>query len=214
MAKGVTAAARPRKPISAATQALLNEMREDASKPVPESKLSEVRDKLREFRDIERRVADLEEQLSATKERRRVIAEKELVDLFDDARITSMALAAEGNLPAFEVEVGSYYHANIAVDWPEDKRRRAFGWLDKYHPGILRSTLTISFGKNTRKLQQEFERLAAKHKLAYKNEFGVPWNTLTAFVREQIEEHRRRPPLDLLGATVGRVAKIKKQKEK
>lgn len=210
--KGI--AAQPRKKISAATQALLDEMKQDAGRPPPESQLAEVRDKVREFRDIEKRIADHEQAIVELKSRRKEITDHELVTLMDDAGIPSITLAAEGNLPAFEVEVGAYYHANISAEWPEEKRRKAFGWIAKYHGGMLRNTFVISFGKNSEKLQAEFAKLAAKHKLPHKNEFGVPWNTLTAFVKDQIENHRRRPPLDLLGATVGRVAKIKKQKEK
>jgi hypothetical protein len=44
---------------------------------------------------------------------------------------------------------------------------------------------------------------------------GVPWNTLTAWFKA---EHKRKPlpakAMELLGATVGRVAKVVKQKEK
>ena len=43
-------------------------------------------------------------------------------------------------------------------------------------------------------------------------ELTVPWNTLTSYVREQVEGDH--PPLDLeiLGATAGQVVKIKKRK--
>ena len=52
-----------------------------------------------------------------------------------------------------------------------------------------------------------------KEKIEYSNKFGVPWNTLTAFVKEQIEEKKVTPPLELLGATVGRVVQVVKQKK-
>ena len=212
MAKGVQAA-RPQKKISAATQALLDEMASDERKPSKDA-LTKVGEKMRELRDAEKTIADLEDRLKTAKESRRVLLEKELVDILDEAGLTSTGLAADGNLPAMEVEIVDYYHANIADDWPEEKKAKAFAWINKHHPGMLKNTFTIKFGKNTRKLQVQFEKLAKKNKIVFENKFGVPWNTLTAFVKGQIEEEKRRPPLELLGATVGRVAKIKKQKEK
>jgi hypothetical protein len=192
---------------------MLDAMREDA--PVPtEDKLDAIRAKLRELREIEFGIAELEERRSRLSARKLELTNKEIVDVMDGAGVPSLTIEAEGNLPRFEVEVGPYYHANIAVDWEPQRRSRAFAWIARYHPGMLRNTFTIDFGKNTRKVQKELEAWLTKRKIKFSNEFGVPWNTLTAFVREQIEEYEKTPPLELLGATVGRVAKIKKQKEK
>jgi hypothetical protein len=212
MAKGV-AAVKPQKKISAATQAMLDEMSNDQRKASPDA-LNKVSEKLRELRGIDQEIGKYEQLLREKKERRQLLLEKEIVDVLDEAGMTSAGIQADGNNPALDVEVRPYYHANIAVDWPEEQRKKSFAWIDKFHPGMLRNTFTIKFGKSSRKLQVQFEKLAKKNKLEFTNEFGVPWNTLTAFVKEQIEEHKRRPPLDLLGATVGRVAVIKKQKEK
>lgn len=211
MAKGVSAA-RPRREVSAATRALLDEMKTDG-RPAPPDALSAVGEKLRELLSVENNVADLEERLKKAKEASRNIREKELVDLMDAAGLNKSGLPPEGNLPGFDVEIVDYYHANIAVEWPPEKRAKAFGWLRKWHPGMLRSTFTVSLGKGTEKQLKTLESFCKKSKIPHSVEFGVPWNTLTAFVREQCEA-RKRPPLELLGATVGRVAKIRKQKEK
>jgi hypothetical protein len=211
MARPPTAQTRA-KPISQATQRLLDEM--EADRPVASSdQLDVIRAKAAELRGLEKERQDIEERLSRISERRKTITDKELVDLMDGAGVPSITLAAEGNLPEFTVAVGPYYHANIADDWPDEKRAKAFAWISRYHGGMLRNTVTISFGKGSQKQQKALEGFLKKQKIAFSNKFGVPWNTLTAFVKEQIEEHRKTPPLALLGATVGRVAKIKKEKK-
>jgi hypothetical protein len=212
MAKG-TAAARPRREVSAATRALLDEMSMDG-RPASEEALSAVGAKLRELRDLDGHIADLEHALAEKKARHLLIRERELVDLLDAAGQNKAGLPPEGNQSGFDVEIANYYHANISSDWEPRRRDRAFSWIRRHHPGMLRSTLTVSLGKGSEKQLKKLESACRKLKIPFSVEFGVPWNTLTAFVREQIEEHRRRPPLELLGATAGRVAKIKKQKEK
>lgn len=192
---------------------MFSEMAADAPAP-SEDKLDQIRKMMRELRDDAARIENLEQTVAGLKERRRQILEKDLVDLMDSAGVRDMTLDAELNYAAFSVEVGAYYHANIASDWPEEKRKKSFDWIDKYHPGMLKNTITISCAKNTRDAQKKLLALAAKLKMPARNEFGVPWNTLTSFVKEQIEEEKKTPPLELLGATVGRVAKIKKPKEK
>lgn len=193
---------------------ILEEAEADASAPPPQDKLDKITELMGELRDIEVALTDIEERRSKLSERKRQILEKDLVDAMDGAKVKNMTLDATGNLPSLKVECGAYYHANIAADWPEEKRKKSFAWIDRYHPGMLRSTITVSCGKGTRAQQKKIMALAAKLKMPASCEFGVPWNTLTAFVREQIEEEKRTPPLDLLGATVGRVVKIIKQKEK
>ena len=212
MAKG-TAASGQRKQISAATQALLDQMKTDTPTATPDA-LNAVGAKLRELRDLEINIKSMEEHLAARKARHLLIREKELVDLMDAAGMDKAGLPPAGNMPGMDVEIVDYYHANIATDWEPERRAKAFAWINKYHPGMLRNTVTVSFGKGSEKQQKALAAALKKMRIPFTNDFGVPWNTLTAFVREQIEEHRRRPPLELLGATVGRVAKIKKQKEK
>jgi len=195
-------------------QDVIAEMIDDAAGRASPDKLDTIRRKMRVLRDIELHIGEFEEKISHLKQRRLEITERELVDLMDGAGVRDMTLEAEGNYKPFVVEVGPYYHANIAAEWPDEKRSKAFAWIGKHHPGMLRNTITISCGKGTAAQQKKITELATKLKLSVKNEFGVPWNTLTAFVKEQIEEEGKTPPLDLLGATVGRVAKIKKAKEK
>lgn len=192
-------------------QTLMSEMTKDAERPVAGDRLEIIKKKIVEMRDLERDNAELSEKLSANNARLKALRDKEIVDVLDEAKLTGFTLAAEGNNPPFEVEIIPYYHANI----PEDNAEEAYEWLrSKNHGDIIKATYTISFGRGQNKQQRAFESLLKKNKIEFDYKYGVPWNTLTAFVKEQIEERKATLPLKLLGATIGRVAKIVKQKRK
>jgi hypothetical protein len=185
-------------------------MREDAKRPPPKDRLERVRKKIIELRELEVTNLDLAERQKDNNEKIRKIKDKELVDLFDEAGIKSLGVEADGNLPAYEIELKAYYHANI----PEEGAAKAFAWLKKHgHGDMIKATYTVSFGMGQEKKQKQFEVLLKKGGYEFEYKFGVPWNTLTAFVKEQIEHYKKEPPLKMLGATVGRVASLVKQKK-
>jgi hypothetical protein len=198
------------KPVSEATRALLDEMRADAAPS--EDKLDKVRDMISRLRDTEMVVETLQQRVSEHKQTIKEIKEKTLVDLFDDAGIDRLGLPAQGNLPPYEVQLGEYYHANI----PDERQRDAYAYLTKTkNEDLIKTTFTVAFGLRDAKSAAKFEALLKKSKVTYDKKQGVPWNTLTSWFRV---EHRRKPlpvkVMEILGASVGRVAKVVKQKEK
>jgi hypothetical protein len=197
----------------AAEQALLDQMAADAPEP-SEDQLAVIRRLAAEMRELEMENAEMKEEIRRNNERMEEIRWRDLLAAMDKAGMRNFTLEAEGNLPARFFETGAYYHANIAADWPEDQRAKSFAWIKKYEPGMLRNTLTVSFGKGSMKQQQAAQAALRKLKIDFETQFGVPWNTLTSYVKEQIEVHKKTPPLDLLGAKVGRVATMKQVKEK
>jgi hypothetical protein len=48
----------------------------------------------------------------------------------------------------------------------------------------------------------------------FENKRAMPWNTLTSFVKEQVEVKQKTPNLEVIGATVGKIVKLKPRKEK
>jgi hypothetical protein len=198
------------KAVSTATRALLDEMRDDARPS--EDKLERARVEVARLRDLELEVAGLEARTSDAKAAIKEIKEKTLVDIFDEVGIDALGLPASGNMPPYEVELCDYYHANI----PEDHRAEAFEYLRKIRQeDLIKTSFTIEFGLREAKQADRFARSLDKAGIAYSSKSGVPWNTLTAWFKA---EHKRKPMTgkvkDLLGATVGRVVKVVKQKEK
>ena len=91
----------------------------------------------------------------------------------------------------------------------------AFAWLSEHgHGDIIRRTYTVSFGKGEEQLALDFEKVLNESETPYSASYGVPWNSLTAWLKEQIEKFKIVPPLHLFGATVGKVVDIKARKEK
>lgn len=198
-----------KKPVSAATRALLDEMRKDAA-PASD-KLERARDMLRELRDRQMRASQLEEQLTSERQAIREMTDKTMPDFYDEVGVPKLALAAEGNLPAFEIEVIDRYHANI----PDETKTEAFNYLRKTgNEDLIKTSFTVEFGLRETKQADRFRRSLQKADIQYSEKHGVPWNTLTAWFRT---EHKRKPitpkVMGLLGATVGRVVKVVKQKE-
>lgn len=188
-------------------------MADDAKKPPPKDKLDKLRDALRELRDIEAQRASLAERQTELGTRVHEMRTKTLVDMFDLAKVDNMTIQAEGNLPPMTVGVGWHYHANLgsAADPKVPDFAGAIAFIKKTDPDLLKTTFSISFGLSEGKKMKAFEAMLKKQKIGYSTNFGVPWNTLTAWVKERFEG-KKSLPLKLLGATVERTAQIVKPK--
>jgi hypothetical protein len=206
----MTTSAKRAKPVSEATRALLDEMREDA-KP-SEDKLDQLKKGVAKLRDLEFEKTTLSDRLKDVGQDIEHMKSATLVDLFDNAGVNIVGIEADGNLPAYECEIGDYYHANI----PDEQQDAAYAHLRKIgQEDLIKTTYTIAFGLREAKAAERFKRSLDKAGIKYSVKSGVPWNTLTAWFKV---EHKRKPlpakVMDLLGARVGRVVKVVKQKEK
>ena len=178
-------------------------------------KLNTVRDCARKMRDTQLEIADLEEKLSQANKRLQHLRFTELPDLFAEAGVTSVGLEAEGNMPAYEVQVRPYYYANIRADWPEEKREEAFQLLsDLGHESVIATEVAVRFDRGDyKKAMDLIGKLSGDLGLHPSLRQSVPWNTLTALLKSEFEAGRGGAiPLDKLGATVGREARLKKEK--
>lgn len=174
--------------------------------------LSEIRKKAASLRDLTHQKAQLEEDLKITSAAINLIQHKELPDLMAEAQIDNLGLEASGNYPAYDLVTQPFYHANIGVDNPDADK--AYAWLIKHgHGDLIKHEYTVTFTRGEEKAAKAFEKLLATNKIEYDHGMGVPWNTLTAFVREQTEKGVAMP-LALFNATIGRIARLKIRKEK
>lgn len=189
-------------------------MREDAAKPPPTDRLEKLRKEIAHLRGLELEVASLEDLKTEKNKEIYEIKSRRLVDMFDAAKVDNVGIPEDGNLPAYNMEVGWIYKANIgSPDEPKvSDYGKAIAYLQKHEPDILKTTYTVSFGLREDAQRKKFEALLKKGRFDYSSRFGVPSNTLTAWVKEQIEVKKKSPPLKLLGATVERIAKLIKPK--
>lgn len=192
--------------------ALAAAVKRDAQAP-DEGSLEKVRTILRTARDLDREITDLEARTKEAKEQVLTLKSKTLPDLYDEVGIDKLGLPAEGNLPAYDCNMTPYYKAAILADWEEEKRAEAFKYLDDHNAGdLIKSTFTVLLPRGNRKKAIAVEKALTKLQVEFETNLSVPWNTLTAWLKELIEKHNTTPPLDVLGATVGRVVNLKERK--
>lgn len=181
--------------------------------PVPADKLDALRATARRLRNKRAEITSLDERLSEAKAEAKLIETKELVDLMAEVGVDKVGLPAEGNYPACDAELRPYYHAVISADWEPERRQAAFAWLDSAgHGDLIKTAITILIPRDDRAMAVSIQHYLEQCNVVHTVLLDVPWNTLTAFVKEQVEKYHRTPPLETLGATVGQVVKLKARK--
>jgi len=180
--------------------------------PSSEDKLIAIRDKIREARNLQLEKTEHEERLEVIKNKLTYIQQQELPEMLNQAGIDRLGLESEGNYSAYDLKLRPYYYANIKND--EETAPEAYSWLIKSgHEDLLRTTYTVIFKKGTpTALIRKFETLLDRLQIPFNKVFGVPWNTLTAFLKEQVEIKKTIPPLHLMNGKIGSFAEIKPRK--
>lgn len=201
-----------RKQVSDETRAMLDAMTEDAARPAAADKVDIARKKTIELRDLEQQRADYEEKLKETNKAIEKIKWQELPDLLSEAKLDSMTVAAEGNMPSFTVQLEDQFHANI----PKENEQPAYKWLHKQGMGdMVKTTFTVAFGLGEAKECAAFRKKLDKLGEPYDLKQQVPWNTLTSWIKGEFKDGRplSERTMGLLGATHRRVATVKKPKK-
>lgn len=188
----------------------LKELAEEAGKEAsPEGALEHAQKLAAEVNAINQRVETLETDLSALKSRRWNILTKELVEVLDQAKID--AVTVDG----IAFQAGPYYKASI----PEEHRDQAHNWLEDHDAGdLIKRTITVEFPKDATEESAALIRyIRERYQMADVEEKRlVPWKRLTSWLQELYESRTVDtviPPLDIFGATVGRVVQIKKKRK-
>lgn len=172
-----------------------------------EDSLTRARELATRYHQLLAEIEGIRAVLSERSEELQRLQYRELPDLFSEVGISSVGV--DGAV----IEVVPFYKANIAADWPQERRDRAFNWLESNEAGdIIGTTVTVAFQRGQIELARQLEASLREQPWANSNppvlQRSVPWNTLTALVRERLEQGKE-TPLEDLGATVGRVARVK-----
>lgn len=159
------------------------------------------------------RIASLEESLSEAKAEFNDYQFNKLPDLMDQAGIDRFGLPAQGNEPAYDIRLTPYYRANIAADWPEEKRKDAFNALTDFgSEDLIKAEVIVALPRGEKSKALELIKLLEAEGVHPSLKENVHWQTLTAWLKEQFEAGNELPPLDVIGAQVGRIATLKERK--
>lgn len=189
---------------------LLAAMAKSAPKTAaPTVTLDQLRATVARARELEHKKEKLSEELSETSKELNTLYSRTLVDLLDEAGVPSITLEAQGDLPKIVVDVKPFYSANIAASWEAGRKENAFEYLIEIgHGGLIKSTLTIAM---PREKFEEAEALAdelRRRGIVVDLASAVNSRTLTAWLKEQVEKYQNTPDLEVIGGTVGRIAKL------
>lgn len=210
----------------------------DAAKSAPSTEQSEgVRAKAVELVTLDQRIEKGEALLAELRARRETVARRELVDAMDAIGQDHIGLAE------FDVDIKTEDYVFASIPNPESEkdpeaaarkaelRAGAFAWLvENEHEGLIKTVVTVELPRGAYEDALRIKRIIDELP-ALDPETGEPvgnggptgycarvqesvhWGTLTSFVKEQIKRPEVTLPLEMLGATVGRVAKIVKRKK-
>lgn len=176
--------------------------------------LEQIRQKLARRRDIDLEVKDAEQRLEELQGERRKLELEVLPTMFAEARIDNLGLPPDGNHPGVSAKLQDFVRANIPAGWPEEKRKAAFETLNSLGlHGLPRRTVSVSLPPGD-PLHQEIVKKLSDMGLTVEVTVGVPWATLTAAIRDLIEQDRKpsQEDLDKVGAFVGKIVKLKEVK--
>ena len=182
---------------------MLEDMLADSQNLPSDQGLSKVSRLAEELIDKEEEVKEAEARLKILKEQARDSAERQLPDAMAEVGMAKFVLT-DGS----EVTVKPYYSAKIG----DDKRDECFNWLqDHGHEALIKDEVSITFNKGEHERAEEFKSQLEQQGIEYNGKMGVHPQTLTAFVREQVESGAEFP-LELFNVYIGQIAKVKRSK--
>jgi hypothetical protein len=182
---------------------MLEDMLADSQNLPSDNGLSKVSRLAEELIDKEEQVKEAEARLKILKEQARDVAERQLPDAMAEVGMAKFVLT-DGS----EVTVKPFYSAKIG----DDKRDECFNWLqDHGHEALIKDEVSITFNKGEHERAEEFKSQLEQQGIEYNGKMGVHSQTLTAFVREQVESGAEFP-LELFNVYIGQIAKVKRSK--
>jgi hypothetical protein len=179
----------------------------------PADRLEVLRAKVSRVRDLRAEVEDLSSRVTDANKEIQDLTFKQLPDMFEELGMRNMTLEATGNLPPYGAEKKPYFKANIAAEWPPEKRAAGLTFLEQRDAGdLIRLFITVELGRGEaetgKKIIVELQKLGVDYSVSK----SVHWGTLTAWLREQVQKYKRDftpGELDMIGAKVGTIVEVK-----
>lgn len=189
---------------------LAQEAADQADLPPPKDALEEAQRLGAEVNYLDARLALWAEKAAELQGRRALILGRELPDLMDSKKIE--AFTVDG----VPFKVDNYYKASIPSDNPDP----GHDWLEEHgHGDLIKNTIVVTLPKDSEEMAKEIEDYVRQRyqQAVIERKRQVPWASLTSWLKELWEStdpEKVLPPLEIMGATVGRIVKVGKPKKK
>lgn len=179
--------------------------------PVPADKLEALQAKAAEMRDLEKEIEDLQATIEEKAKQVWVIAHEELPSLMMDAGVDRIGLPPTGNLPGYDAKMTPFYRANIAASWDQDKRSKAFQYLESIGAGdLIKTEIGVALPREKREEAKQLMVQLASFSPSVKE--AVHPGTLTSWLKEQLQDGQS-VDLEIIGGETGTTVKLKPRKE-
>jgi hypothetical protein len=173
--------------------------------------LVKIRSVAARARNLKQHCADLEERLNQAKEQYNACIYDELPTMLQLAGMDHVGLPAEGNSPAYDINLKRHITANIAASWPVEQRNAAFAWLKaNRHGDLIKTVITVRLGRSSQALVKRVVKAIEKLGCMPEVTEAVHNQTLGAWLRTEVEAGRT-PPLETIGGHLGYVAELKQR---
>ena len=210
-----------RRPVSEAVAAAIARSGAQAQEaPTQKPGLDAIAEKAKEARALEREIEDLKSRLAEKQQALNDLYMKQLPDLFEVVGVDKIGVTIGGNEKPLDAVLTPFYSANIAAGWDQDKRTQAFAYLESIGEGdLIKTTITLDLPRGSKELAERIVQSIANNPKIKKLgcapalKENVHPQTLTAWLKNQVEEAGFMPDLEKIGGTVGRVVKLKERKE-
>jgi hypothetical protein len=171
-----------------------------AAASVPQDKdLSKVASLVELQLALEQQVEEIEGRLKDKKEQLRKVQEYDLPEA-----MAEVGLASVTTKDGAKVVVKPFYSGKIDAENCD----AAHGWLREHgHGDLIKHEITVPIGKGQDQVAQDLVATLTREGLSYKDKEGVHPQTLSAFIREQVEKGHA-IPLETFKAFIGHKAKI------
>jgi hypothetical protein len=182
----------------------------------PSDKLDLLRAKAASARDLRLEIDDLLARVEEKKRDLNRLFQEELPALMDAAGTDKIGAPPSGNKRGMDFELHSYYSASISAKWDPKRKEAAYAVLkSRKAEGLIRATIEARLPKGNlaaaKKVMAFVKKLKIKGAVADLKQ-SVHKGTLSAWLRETYEDHRKTlsaKELEAIGGSVGRVVRVK-----
>jgi hypothetical protein len=180
----------------------------------PDERMAHARGAAASLRDLQLVIADLEQRLKEAQSQLRTLQFETLPAILDNLGVDRIGLPAQNNLPACDLILTPFYKAAIRADWPPEKRAAAFAALTALgHEDLIKTEIDVALPRGQHQLAEQIAERIRDFGVEPQISEAVHHGTLTAWLTARLEAHMTVPDLETIGATVGRIARLKERRE-